>query len=62
MVDLIYNPPLTDLMKVARAAGADTHNGIGMLLHQGALSFEIWTGRRPDLKVMKQTLLNEISG
>jgi shikimate dehydrogenase len=62
VVDLIYNPPLTALLKAARSAGATPYNGVGMLLHQGALSFEIWTGRKPDLEVMKRALLNEISG
>jgi shikimate dehydrogenase len=61
VVDLIYNPPLTGLLKAARSAGCEIHNGMGMLLHQGALSFEIWTGRKPDLEVMKKSLLTEIS-
>jgi len=40
--DMIYNPPLTPLLKYAQSAGARVGNGLTMLLHQGALSFESW--------------------
>jgi shikimate dehydrogenase len=40
--DMIYNPSMTPLLKQARSSGARTGNGISMLLHQGALSFEFW--------------------
>jgi len=43
--DLIYNPPETLLMKIAREGGLRTSNGLGMLIEQAALSFAIWTGR-----------------
>ena len=42
--DLVYNPLRTSLLKAARSAGADTLPGIGMLLYQGVIAFEIWTG------------------
>lgn len=42
--DLIYNPPRTRLMEAAERAGATAINGLGMLVHQGAVAFEIWTG------------------
>jgi len=42
--DLIYNPSETKLMRQARASGAAVSNGLGMLLHQGALAWEQWTG------------------
>jgi shikimate dehydrogenase len=54
--DLVYNPAETKLMHQARAAGHSASNGLGMLLHQGALAFKLWTGLDPDLKVMAQAL------
>jgi shikimate dehydrogenase len=44
-IELVYNPPETDFMRAARWAGARVENGLGMLVHQAALSFELWTGR-----------------
>lgn len=44
VIDLIYNPVETPLLKNAARHGARTRNGISMLLHQAALSFELWTG------------------
>ena len=44
VVDLIYHPEATPLVRGARENGAKAFNGIGMLVHQAALSFEIWTG------------------
>jgi shikimate dehydrogenase len=50
--DLIYAPPETRLLKDARAAGCRTMNGLPMLVYQGALSFELWTGRKAPIDVM----------
>ncbi|MBI5182152.1 MAG: shikimate dehydrogenase, partial [Nitrospirae bacterium] len=56
--DLVYNPQNTPLLKMARGAGVKrVVNGLEMLLYQGALSFEIWTGRRPPIKLMKSSIL-----
>ncbi|MFY9586564.1 MAG: shikimate dehydrogenase [Actinomycetota bacterium] len=44
VVDLIYHPEATPLVRSAREMGAKAFNGMGMLVHQAALSFEIWTG------------------
>ncbi|NJK92878.1 MAG: hypothetical protein HC904_14285 [Blastochloris sp.] len=52
--DTITRP--TPLQAAARSVGARCANGLSMLLHQGALSFEIWTGQSPDLHAMRQTL------
>lgn len=54
--DSIYSPPRTQLLKDAEAAGAHIDNGFSLLLHQGALSFKMWTDRQPDLQVMKNGL------
>ncbi len=50
--DIIYYPLLTPLLEDARAAGARTSNGIGMLVHQAARAFWIWTGKEAPLEVM----------
>ena len=54
--DLIYQPPKTRLLSEAEAAGAKTINGVGMLLHQGALAFELWTGKKPPITLMRGAL------
>lgn len=54
--DLVYRPAETRLMIEARAAGCQVSNGLGMLIQQGAQSFELWTGRRPDTQVMAAVL------
>ncbi|MBX7235118.1 MAG: shikimate dehydrogenase [Caldilineales bacterium] len=51
--DLVYNPPLTRLMQQARNQGLVAANGLGMLLHQGALAWEQWTGRPAPLEAMR---------
>ena len=60
--DLIYRPAETPLLKAARKAGCQTANGLGMLLHQGAQAFEIWTGKSAPLDVMRRTLEQNIYG
>ena len=50
--DLVYNPPITPLLEGASAQGAITIEGLPMLVHQGAASFERWTGVAPPLEVM----------
>ena len=50
--DLVYNPRETRLMHKARTGGAGASNGLGMLVHQGAEAFELWTGREAPVKVM----------
>ncbi len=54
--DLIYNPKETKLLKLARENGARVSNGLGMLLYQGMVSFEIWTGRKAPQEVMQKAL------
>jgi shikimate dehydrogenase len=54
--DTIYTPARTPLLAAAAAAGALGANGLSMLLHQGALSFEIWFGRKAPLDVMRAAL------
>jgi shikimate dehydrogenase len=56
--DLVYAPGRTPLMERAHACGATALGGLGMLVHQGALSFEIWTGLRAPLDVMRSAAHN----
>jgi shikimate dehydrogenase len=60
--DMIYRPAETALLKAARRAGCRTANGLGMLLHQGARAFEIWTGKPAPLDVMRRALEQNIYG
>ncbi|ARK29290.1 shikimate dehydrogenase [Halalkalibacter krulwichiae] len=60
--DLIYNPLETKLLKEAKAKGAQTLNGIGMFVNQAALSFEHWTGQKPDEIQMRKIVLQQLGG
>jgi shikimate dehydrogenase len=51
--DIVYNPIVTKLLKEAGAAGAKTIGGVEMLAWQGALAFEMWTGRQAPLDLMR---------
>jgi shikimate dehydrogenase len=53
VVDLVPNPAVTPLMRAARARGAGDAGGLGMLVHQGALAFELWTGHPAPVEVMR---------
>lgn len=61
VVDLLYHPAVTPLQVQARAEGAVAFGGIGLLLHQAALSFELWTGQPPPLEVMSAAALAAMS-
>jgi shikimate dehydrogenase len=54
--DVIYAPPETPLLRAAAARGCRTQNGLGMLLHQGALAFERWTGLPAPALAMRSAL------
>ena len=56
VVDLVYAPRDTALLLAARGGGARTLDGLAMLLHQGALAFELWTGLPAPLTVMRAAL------
>lgn len=59
--DLIYNPIETGLLRAAKDAGAQTLNGVQMLVYQGAASFRIWTGVDPPVDVMEKAVLEGLS-
>ena len=60
--DLIYMYPETAFLSTAKAEGAKIANGLGMLLHQGAKAFEIWTGKQPDVVAMRGALEKAVYG
>ena len=57
VVDLVPNPAVTPLVEAARARGAVATNGLGMLVHQAALAFRLWTGEDPPVAVMSAAAL-----
>jgi shikimate dehydrogenase len=58
--DLVYNPAVTPILRAARAAKARTLGGLGMLLFQGVIAFEIWTGKKAPVSTMQQALARQI--
>ena len=61
VVDLLYDPPVTPLQERAKAAGATAFGGLGLLLHQAALSFELWTGAPAPLDVMSAAAMSALA-
>lgn len=57
--DVIFNPPNTPFLRLARERGAKTINGLGMLVNQGALNFTLWTGVEAPIDVMTDALRKE---
>jgi len=58
--DIVYNPVRTRLLREAEAAGARTIGGLDMLVWQGALAFEKWTGRQAPLELMKKEVIKAL--
>ena len=56
VTDVIYSPPETAMLKMARKAGCRTMNGMGMLLFQAAAAFRLWTGKEMPIEHMKEVL------
>ncbi len=57
VMDIVYNPVETAFLKAARAAGCRVVDGLTMFVHQGAAQFELWTGRKASLNVMRRAAL-----
>ncbi len=53
VVDLVYSPLVTPLLRAAAEHGASVVDGLGMLVHQAALQIEMWTGRDAPVDVMR---------
>lgn len=58
VMDIVYNPLKTLLLREAKKAGGKTINGLEMLVQQGAASFQIWTGKKAPVKTMKRAAKN----
>jgi shikimate dehydrogenase len=54
--DLVYNPAVTRLLQLASVDGATVIGGLGMLIHQGAIAFERWTGETAPVDVMQRAV------
>jgi len=55
--DIVYNPLETKLMKDATKIGCNTIGGLDMLVNQGALAFEWWTNKKPNINLMKNKII-----
>lgn len=60
VMDAVYSPLSTRLLKDAQKQGCVTINGLDMLIHQGAAQFEIWTGEKAPIEVMWKAAKNKI--
>ncbi len=56
VVDIVYSPAETAMLKMAKEAGCQTMNGLGMMLFQGAAAFEMWMGQPMPIDHIKQIL------
>ena len=61
VTDAVINPPETKFLQKARACGANTLDGLGMLVYQAAIAIEFWTGQYPDCDVMKKAIMKEFN-
>jgi len=60
--DVVYNPWLTPLLRLARKAGANILGGLPMLVYQGAASFKLWTGREAPVDIMLDKAKEVLTG
>lgn len=60
--DAVFNPPETRLLRTARTRGLRVLDGLSMLVYQGVIGFEIWTGRDAPEDVMRQALRDALLG
>ncbi|EMF0272562.1 shikimate dehydrogenase [Enterococcus hirae] len=58
--DLIYSPSETRLIQEAKKMGIKAYNGLGMLIHQGAIAFELWTHREMPVQNVRERLEQEV--
>lgn len=60
VMDIVYNPIKTKLLKEAEKAGCKTIDGVGMLVHQGAESLKIWLGIDAPVDIMRKAVLEKL--
>jgi shikimate 5-dehydrogenase len=59
-MDMVYNPLKTCLLAKAEKIGCTTVDGLAMFVHQGAVQFELWTGKRAPVDIMRRVVLEEL--
>jgi len=60
VMDVVYNPLKTRLLKEAEDIGCITIGGVSMFVHQGVAQFELWTGKKAPVDVMRKTVLDAL--
>ncbi len=60
VMDMVYNPLKTRFLAQAEKIGCTTVDGLAMFVHQGAVQFELWTGKKAPVDVMRQVVLEEL--
>jgi len=61
VMDMVYNPLKTRLLAAAEKIGCTTVDGVSMFVNQGAVQFELWTGRKASVDVMRRVVLDELT-
>ncbi len=61
VMDIVYNPVKTRLLKMAEAIGCMVMDGVAMFVYQGAFQFELWTGIKAPLEVMRKSVLTALN-
>ena len=61
VMDMVYNPLKTRFLAQAEKIGCTTVDGLAMFVHQGAVQFELWTGRKAPVDVMRKVVLEALS-
>ena len=61
VMDMVYNPLETRFLAKAEKIGCTTVDGLAMFVHQGAVQFELWTGKRAPLEIMRRAVLDELA-
>jgi len=60
VMDIVYNPLKTRLLKEAESKGCTTVDGVSMFIYQGAFQFELWTGQQAPVDLMRTVVLNNL--
>ncbi len=60
VMDIVYNPLKTLLLKEAESIGCSTVDGVSMFVYQGVAQFEMWTGRKAPVDLMRKVVLDEL--
>jgi shikimate dehydrogenase len=60
VMDMVYNPLRTRFLKEAQRIGCTIIDGVSMFVHQGAVQFELWTGKKAPIDIMRRVVLEEL--